>query len=76
MNATLIAPPVFSSPSANDQLKARFGSWFWGSMVAATVIHFLILFLWPTFHITDVSTGRGEIPIMQLPTIRVSPPTT
>jgi hypothetical protein len=26
----------------NDRFKRSFGSWFWGSMIAATVLHFML----------------------------------
>ena len=26
----------------NDRFKRSFGSWFWGSMIAATVVHFML----------------------------------
>ncbi len=31
----------------NDRFKRSFGSWFWGSMIAATVFHFMLFQLWP-----------------------------
>ncbi len=34
--------------TANDRFKRSFGSWFWGSMIAATVFHFMLFQFWPT----------------------------
>ena len=32
--------------TANDRFKRSFGNWFWGSMMAATVLHFMLFQFW------------------------------
>ena len=34
--------------TANERLKRTFGSWFWASMIAATVVHFGAFAFWPS----------------------------
>ncbi len=33
--------------TANDRFKRSFGSWLWGSMITATVFHFMLFQFWP-----------------------------
>jgi protein TonB len=61
--------------TANDRLKRSFGSWFWGSMIAATLIHFLILAYTPNLRAADVSYAMDEIEAIELPPeIEIPPP--
>ncbi len=62
-------------PTANDRLKQSFQSWFWGSMIAATVIHFGIFAFWPDFTAADVSYTADELEAIELPPeIEIPPP--
>ena len=64
-----------SGPTANDRLKQSFQSWFWGSMIAATVIHFGIFAFWPEFTAQDVSYTADELEAIELPPeIEIPPP--
>ena len=44
---TAEAVPTALVESANDRLKRTFSSWFWGSMIAATVAHAGTFVMWP-----------------------------
>ncbi len=59
----------------NDRFKRSFGSWFWGSMIAATVLHFMLFQFWPTLSAEDVSFTAEELEIIELPPdIEIPPP--
>jgi len=59
----------------NDRFKRSFGSWLWGSMIAATVFHFMLFQFWPTLTVKDVSFTTEELKIIELPPeIEIPPP--
>ena len=59
----------------NDRFKRSFSSWFWGSMIAATVVHFLMFQFWPTLTAEDVSFTSEELETIELPPeIEIPPP--
>ncbi len=59
----------------NDRFKRSFGSWFWGSMIAATVVHFMVFQFWPTQTAEDVSFTAEELEMIELPPeIEIPPP--
>ena len=61
--------------TANDRFKKSFGSWFWGSMIAATVVHFMLFQFWPTQTAADVSFSAEELEMIELPPeIEIPPP--
>ena len=61
--------------TANDRFKKSFGSWFWGSMIAATVVHFMLFQFWPTQTAEDVSFTVEELEMIELPPeIEIPPP--
>ena len=61
--------------TANDRLKKSFSSWFWGSMIAATVIHFGVFAFWPEITAEDVSFAAEELEAIELPPeIEIPPP--
>ncbi len=51
----------------NDRFKRSFGSWFWGSMITATVFHFMLFQFWPTQTAEDVSFTAEEVELIELP---------
>ncbi len=53
-NGTLTMPG-YVEPAANDKLKKSFNTWFWGSLLVATVLHFALLRFWPEMQAEDVS---------------------
>ncbi|MDE2876795.1 MAG: energy transducer TonB [Gemmatimonadota bacterium] len=61
------------SGSANQDFKHSFSPWFWGSLSAATVMHFLVFAFWPSMSVADVGTDTTETPIINPPT-EVRPP--
>ncbi len=66
---------IDSSETENDRFKRSFGSWFWGSMIAATVVHFMLFQFWPTQTAEDVSFTAEELEMIELPPeIEIPPP--
>ena len=69
------SPSLESQETANDRFKRSFGSWFWGSMIAATVLHFLVFQLWPEMQAEDVSFAMEEMTAVELPPeVDIPPP--
>jgi len=61
--------------TANDRLKRSFGSWFWGSMVAATAMHMALMAFFPNLSASDASFSMEEFEAIELPPeIEVPPP--
>jgi len=61
--------------TANDRLKQSFSAWFWGSMIAATVIHFGVFAFWPELTAEDISYTAEELEAIELPPeIEIPPP--
>ena len=50
----------------NDRFKRSFRSWFWGSMIAATVLHFMLFQFWPTQTAATVSFTAAELEMIDL----------
>jgi TonB family protein len=61
--------------TANDRFKKGFGSWLWGSMVIATVVHFLMFAFWPELE-AEGAYGRvtEEFEMIEMPPEVVIPP--
>jgi protein TonB len=61
--------------TANERLKRTFSSWFWGSMIAATVLHFGTFAFWPDLQTEDFSFSSEELEAIELPPeIEIPPP--
>jgi TonB family protein len=61
--------------TANDRLKKTFDSWFWGSMIIATVVHFGAFVFTPEMTAEDVSFTAEELEaIVMPPEIEIPPP--
>jgi protein TonB len=61
--------------TANDRFKKSFGTWFWGSMILATVAHFCVFNFWPEMTAEDVSFSSDELEAIELPPeIEIPPP--
>jgi protein TonB len=74
MNAKAVPSGVIAE-TANDRLKRNFGSWFWGSMIVATVMHFGAFAYWPDFTAEDFSYTAEELEAIELPPeIEIPPP--
>ncbi len=69
---------VQQSPSletANDRFKKSFDTWFWGSVLVATVVHFVMFMFWPSMTAEDVSFDSEELVAIELPPeIEIPPP--
>ena len=66
---------VESQETANDRLKRSFSSWFWGSMIVATVVHFSAFAFWPELTAADFSFESDELEAIELPPeIEIPPP--
>ncbi len=77
MNAQAIPAETVAEKleTENDRFKQSFGSWFWGSMIAATVVHFMLFQFWPTQTAEDVSFTAEELEMIELPPeIEIPPP--
>src|SRR5690606_13461547 len=75
--SVMTAPSVATAGTltANDRLKQRFGDWFWGSLAAATVVHFLLFAFFPTLRAQDMSFTTPEIEALELPPeVEIPPP--
>ena len=75
MNAHAVPAEALEAETANDRLKHSFASWFWGSLIAATVLHFGMFALWPDMTAADVSYEAAELEAIELPPeIEIPPP--
>ena len=64
-----------SLETANDRFKKSFDTWFWGSVLAATVVHFVMFMFWPSMTAEDVSFDSEELVAIELPPeIEIPPP--
>ena len=69
------AVPAPEVRTANDRLKDSFSSWFWGSILAATLIHFGVFAFWPEMKAEDISFTTDELTSVELPPeIEIPPP--
>lgn len=72
---TAEAIPAVLAETANDRLKRSFSSWFWGSMIVATLMHGGTFAFWPELTAEDISYESEEIATIELPPeIEIPPP--
>jgi len=63
------------SLTANDRFKGSFSSWFWGSMIAATVLHFAIFALYPELEAENVGYSADVLTAIEIPPeVDIPPP--
>lgn len=75
MSAAEAVPSLDTQVTANDRLKRSFSTWFWSSMIAATVIHFGVFAFWPELTAEDISYTAEELEAIELPPeIEIPPP--
>jgi len=75
MTAEAIPALEILEETANERLKRTFGTWFWGSMIVATVVHFGTFAMWPEFTAEDFSFTTEELEAIELPPeITIPPP--
>ena len=64
-----------SRDTANDRFKKSFKTRFWGSVVAATILHFAMFAFWPNMTAEDVSFDSEEFEAVNIPPeIEIPPP--
>ena len=72
---TAEAVPAVLAETANERLKRTFSSWFWGSMIVATLVHGATFAFWPELTAEDISYEAEEIEAIELPPeIEIPPP--
>jgi protein TonB len=65
----------FSGETANDRLKKSWDNWFWGSIMAAVLVHFAVFQFWPNMSADDVSFAATDMEAIELPPeIEIPPP--
>lgn len=61
--------------TANDRFKRSFSAWFWGSLTAATILHFGVFAFFPDLEAEDMSWEVVELEGIDLPPeIEIPPP--
>jgi periplasmic protein TonB len=74
-NGTAVAPMPAGHFTANDRLKSSFGSWFWGSVAIAALVHGAIFAFWPSMQAADVSITSTELQQVDVPPeVEIPPP--
>lgn len=69
------APTGAVRETANDQFKRGFGNWFWGGVLAATVIHFAVFAFFPSLSAEVEAFSNDEIETIDLPPeVEIPPP--
>ena len=72
---TAEAVPAIMAETANERLKRTFESWFWGSMIVATIVHAGTFAFWPEMQTEDFSFTSEELEAIELPPeIEIPPP--
>jgi TonB family protein len=71
----LVEQQSIITETANDRFKSSFSTWFWGSMITATVFHFVFFAFLNFGEPEDVSMSMDEIITMDIPPeIEIPPP--
>jgi TonB family protein len=60
--------------SANEQFKDESGSWFWASLIAATLVHFVVFAAWPTLRAEGTDLSVDPLTTLVIPPEIVIPP--
>jgi protein TonB len=75
MSAAEAVPKEVFEETANERLKKTFDSWFWGSVIAATLLHFGAFAFWPELTAEDMTFTSAELEAIELPPeIEIPPP--
>lgn len=75
MNEQAIQQQSLVTESANDRFKSSFSTWFWGSMITATVLHFVFFAFLDFGEPDDVSFSMEEIAMIDIPPeVEIPPP--
>lgn len=63
MNEQEIQQQSLVTETANDRFKSSFSTWFWGSMITATVLHFVFFAFLDFGEPDDVSFSMEALPV-------------
>ena len=75
MNEQDIQQQSLVTETANDRFKSSFSTWFWGSMITATVLHFVFFAFLDFGEPDDVSFSMEEIAMIDIPPeVEIPPP--
>jgi len=75
MNEQDIQQQSLVTETANDRFKSSFSTWFWGSMITATVLHFVFFAFLDFGEPEDVSFSMEEIEMIDIPPeVEIPPP--
>ena len=75
MNEQEIQQQSQVTETANDRFKSSFSTWFWGSMITATVLHFVFFAFLDFGEPDDVSFSMEEIEMIDIPPeVEIPPP--
>ncbi|MCG6957297.1 MAG: energy transducer TonB [Gemmatimonadetes bacterium] len=73
--AEAVPSAAHAAETANERLKRSFSTWFWGAMIAATILHFGVFAFWPQLTAEDISFQQAEVQTIELPPeIEIPPP--
>ena len=67
MTAAIALPATGTDRSANERFKSRFRSFFWSSVMLATLVHFGAFALWPELKTSDYTFTTEELTAIELP---------
>jgi TonB family protein len=74
-NGTMPLPGHYAEPTANDRLKNNFNNWFWGSLLAAAVLHFMLLAFFPDMTAQADNTAANQLDAVEIiPEFEIPPP--
>lgn len=63
------------APTANDRFKETAGSWFWGSLAVAAMVHFMIFFFGPDMRAENTFDAAEEVSMIDIPPeVEIPPP--
>ena len=66
MNNSDLHQEALSRQAANDRFKKSFNTWLWGSVLAATALHFAMFMFWPGMTAADVSIDSRVIEVVPI----------
>jgi len=74
-SAPAAGPEFTEFETANDRFKRSFDTWFWGSIIAATFVHFLVFQFFPSLTAEDISFTTDDLTAIELPPeVEIPPP--
>lgn len=67
MNNSDLHQEALSRQAANDRFKKSFNTWLWGSVLAATALHFAMFMFWPDMTAANASPDSPVIEMVNIP---------